>query len=436
MNGRIAFAVAIAITALELLALSLWAGSRFATPGYVFMRGPWPMIALMASCATQSIAGLILLVRRPENRIGWTIVGYALSVALSVAVTAATAREPDAAKSELLRWVVWAGNAFLFPLASWFAFALAFTFPTGHIPSRRWRVPFAIVSLATAASAVLIAVRPGPLLFFPLIENPLAVHGLVGVFEPSGMAAAWYTAVPLLLLGIAGAISGGALFVRYLASSGVMRVQIRWYIVSGVLLGLAYTAMMVGLLVLGPRDPLGEAIETLTFVIVSFPPIAMTMAIVRYRLYDIDVILNRAFVYGVLTALLAGIYTASIRFFNFAFTEVTGDTSDLSLVLTTLLLATTFTPIKGRLERIAARWLRPTATDAAGPPGAPGGSPGLATEIAPRSAAALALLEDPVFVAALDARIRAALDGSTGERPADAPREHPAPERRLRAGRG
>ena len=435
MNGRIAFGVACAIVALELVALSLWAGSRFATPGYVFMRGPWPMVALLASAAVQATAGLILLVRRPENRIGWLIIGYALSVAVSLVVVAATAREPDASRSDLLRWAVWAGNAFLFPLASWFAFALAFTFPTGRLSSSRARVPFLAVSLATAAAAILIAVRPGPMLFFPLVVNPLAMEGLVGVFEPSGIAATWYTALPLALLSGGGVISGGALAYRYVRSDGEVRVMIRWYIASGILLGAGYTAMLLGLLLLGPHDPLGEAIVIFTYVVVAFPPIAMTMAIVRYRLYDIDVILNRAFVYGVLTALLAGIYTASIRFFNYMFVEVTGDTSDLTLVLTTLLLATSFTPIKGRLERIAARWLRPVQPPAELRPEPIGAS----------AAAALALLEDPVFVAALDARIRAALETAPTTAQGDQARRQddraPATEphvasRRLRAGPG
>jgi len=405
MNGRIAFAVAIAIGVLEVSALLIWAGSRFATPGYVFMRGPWPMAALMASAAAQGVAGLILLVRRPENRVGWAIAGYAVAVAVSVVVMAATAREPDASQSELLHWSVWAGNAFLFPLASWFAFALAFTFPVGRLPSSRWRVPFLAVTVATIASSLLIAFRPGPMLFFPLIENPLALRGLVGIFEPSGTAATWYTALPLLLLTLGGLVSGGALVYRYVQSTGEMRVMVRWYIASGTLLAVGYAAHLLALLLLGPREPAGEAVLTFLYVVVSFPPIAMTMAIVRYRLYDIDVILNRAFVYGVLTALLAGIYTASIRFFNVVFTEITGDASDISLVLTTLLLATTFTPIKGRLERFAARWLRPVpATASAGEPAEPPG------ELAATGSAGAALLTDPAFLAALDARIEAALE--------------------------
>ncbi|HVQ23351.1 MAG TPA: hypothetical protein VMT36_08760, partial [Candidatus Saccharimonadia bacterium] len=83
---------------------------------------------------------------------------------------------------------------------------------------------------------------------------------------------------------------------------------------------------------------------------------AASVAILRYRLYDIETIIGRTLVYGGLTAILAGLYTAAIRLFNSLFSTVTGERSDLALVLTTLVLATTFTPIKAWLElRVAAR---------------------------------------------------------------------------------
>jgi hypothetical protein len=87
---------------------------------------------------------------------------------------------------------------------------------------------------------------------------------------------------------------------------------------------------------------------------------AIGIAILRYRLYDIDVIVDRAFVYGALTAILAGLYAASVRLFQALFTGVTGESSDAALVLTTLVLATSFTPIKRRLETIVERRYRAT----------------------------------------------------------------------------
>ena len=79
-------------------------------------------------------------------------------------------------------------------------------------------------------------------------------------------------------------------------------------------------------------------------------PLAALVAILRYHLYEIETIIGRTLVYGSLTAILAGIYTAGIRLFNWLFVEMTGEDSDVALVVTTLVLATTFTPIKTWLE--------------------------------------------------------------------------------------
>jgi hypothetical protein len=108
---------------------------------------------------------------------------------------------------------------------------------------------------------------------------------------------------------------------------------------------------------------------------VTLVPISAGIAILRYRLYDIDVLINRTFVYGSLVAILAGLYAASIQLFKAIFVALTGDESDAAIVITTLILATTFTPIKNRLEEIAKRRFKepeeaPAETKAP-PPSAP-----------------------------------------------------------------
>lgn len=397
MNGRIAFAAGIAIVGLELLSIGLWARAGFRTPGYVFMTGPFPMLALLVSGTAQAAAGLILVTRRPENRVGWVILGFATMVALALATMAATALDPDGSRSGVLRWIAWLGSWLIFPGVSLLAFWLAFIFPTGRLPAPRWRAGVAAVAICCLGSAALLAFRPGPLLFFPLIVSPLAFGGLTGPFTPSGTAALAYSAAPLLLLAGSSVVAGTAMFARYRAASGFEQVQVRWYIASGVILAAAFTAEVIALLLLHPRDPLGEAIVTLAHLWLGVPPVAMTFAILRYRLYDIDTIISKTFVFGVLTAVLAGMYAASIRLFNAIFTTVTGDTSELALVITTLLLATTFTPIKSRLERVAGRRLRPEA--------AAGGS----SASAQPGVDVAALIDDPAVVAAIDRRIEAAL---------------------------
>jgi hypothetical protein len=143
-------------------------------------------------------------------------------------------------------------------------------------------------------------------------------------------------------------------------------------------------------------------------------PIAVFHAITTHRLYDIDRIIGRAFAYGALTAILAGLYSASVRLFTWVFVSVTGQESEAALVLTTLVLATSFTPIKSALERLATRRFKfdaaPTSESPAGAVDATSAAEGLFT---------------PAQLATIDARIAAALErSSAGEdrrRPGEGP---------------
>jgi hypothetical protein len=139
-------------------------------------------------------------------------------------------------------------------------------------------------------------------------------------------------------------------------SSEAERKQTRW-----VVFGLAiWILFMVGQSVpylylqnLPPAAPVpgwAAVVGSLWFLSLSILPVTLTIAILRYRLYDIDVIINRALVYGALTAILAGLYSASISLFQKLFQAVTGQKSDAAIVLTTLVLASAFTPVRTRLQ--------------------------------------------------------------------------------------
>lgn len=112
-----------------------------------------------------------------------------------------------------------------------------------------------------------------------------------------------------------------------------------------------------------------EAFRDLTYTVAVLSacslPIAVLQAVTSHRLYDIDRIIGRTFAYGALTAILAGLYAASVRLFQGVFVALTGDESDAALVLTTLVLATTFTPIKTRLEKAAEKRFKQVETPVA-----------------------------------------------------------------------
>jgi hypothetical protein len=139
--------------------------------------------------------------------------------------------------------------------------------------------------------------------------------------------------------------SAASALLRYARSGGVERQQLKWFAYATavgfawLILGSLLPAEWTGIANLGLYGPL----------------VGIAVALFRYRLYDIDTLIGRTFVYGALVAILAGLYSASIRLFNAVFVGVTGEGSEEVLVVTTLILATAFTPIKKRLEEIVER---------------------------------------------------------------------------------
>jgi hypothetical protein len=152
---------------------------------------------------------------------------------------------------------------------------------------------------------------------------------------------------------VAGSIVLGALSlaIRYRRADVVEAAQIRWIaLVAGVAaIALAISAFQI--------DPWSDVAFGIGLVVLACVPIAIGIAITRYHLYDIDRLINRALVYGSLTAILAGIFTAGIGLAQRLFVAITGESSDAAIVLTTLVVATLYAPLRKRLEAIVDRRL-------------------------------------------------------------------------------
>jgi hypothetical protein len=309
-------------------------------------------------------------------------------------------------------WVALLPVAVAFGAGTTVSIAVGMFFPNGRMihPILRWALPVATVG--GLAFTIGIVLSPGPLAMFPGYVNPISTS-----IPPSVGSLLRVIVGPVLLLaGVLATVT--ALAERYRTADEIGRLQVRWYAASGIWLAAMFVAYLVAILALEPSSPLGQAITILFFMSASIPPFALTFAILRYRLYDIDTLINRALVYGALTAILAGMYAASIRLFNAIFVQTTGEASELALVITTLILATTFTPIKSRLERAVSHRIGPSRIGpegAAAPVAAPvsadptaGGEPLAQPDaLASRVILPAELLADPVFLAALDDRIHA-----------------------------
>jgi hypothetical protein len=346
-----------------------------ATGHPVIQQSPVSGLAGAAIAAAYGAVGLLLVLRRPHFVVAWLFLSIGVVGGLSnyiwgyvgLGLTTGSAPGPVPVVG-----YAWLNNVLTYPIWIALALLLILLFPDGRPIDRRWaRVVVAAVA-SCAVLGVCLAVEPGEMRLFPLdnpLPGPAATGPIVGVVIPIALAGVC----------VVGALAMWSLRVRYRLAGPTERRQLKWFAWGSVVTVVGGGVLVVGALVV--TDPRSRIIDLswVFFAVASTTlPIAAVIAILRDRLYDIDLLINRTFVFGLLTAILAGLYSALIRLFNALFVGVTGESNEFALVLTTLILATTFTPIKKRLEDIAERRLAPAhalapetapaAPAAAGPP--------------------------------------------------------------------
>jgi hypothetical protein len=214
---------------------------------------------------------------------------------------------------------------------------VALLFPDGRLPSRRW-LPFAWLNVVVAVvGTVAVAFLAGPIPALAPIENPLGLEGAQTLLGPVA------TVAGALERGILGLVAVGSLFLRLRRARGGEREQIKWlaYAASVVVIGAILTYVIPEATDAQWVGQVGLALLAVGFVGI---PIAIGIAILRYRLYDINLLINRTLVYGSLTALLVAHYFGSIIWLQIAFVELTGQRSTLAVVASTLVIAALFRP--------------------------------------------------------------------------------------------
>jgi hypothetical protein len=335
-------AAALMIFGLSLLLIFLgW--STLLPRGWVSWQGQ--IISTVGFMGAPILGGLVAS-RRPENFYGWLWLGLGLSAALvQLAVSYAAHAlvvEPDSLPaprtvSQVLG-MGWGMGIIVLPF-------LLLLFPTGRLPSRRWR-PVAWAILVAGAVLLIIGLfTPGNSGIGPF-ENPLGVGGAVGE------AIVYITAAVVFVLFGAIILSALSLVFRYRHAGGVERQQIKWFAYAAVLFGgsLVFSGFL-GQDLPGIWDAL---FETVTFVPLY---VAVGFAILRYRLYDIDMIINRTLVYGSLTVSLAVVYFGGVAITQAIFRALTGQEQQpqLAIVVSTLVIAALFNPLHRRVQAFVDR---------------------------------------------------------------------------------
>jgi hypothetical protein len=288
--------------------------------------------------------GAVVASRRPENPIGWIFcaAGVLLSVAVSASayLTYALYASRDALPG--VEYAAWLAGWIPFPTLFLAATMLFLLFPNGSFLTREWSFVawVALIGSVLAALGEALgreeAAAPD---YGGSIANPVAIRGEVGDFL---LTLGGFGLVLLVLSCLASITS---LIARWVRASGQERQQLKWFayaaavMISGFLL--AFTTG--GYRSLEVLWDIGTLVGILGF---AFLPVATAIAILKYRLYDIDRIINRTLVYGALTAILGAHYFGSIVWMQWVFVELTGQRSTLAVVASTLLIAALFNPFQ------------------------------------------------------------------------------------------
>jgi hypothetical protein len=286
------------------------------------------------------IVGALIAVRQVRNSYGWIwlVSGFALSLMQCVAAYAvqgvliAPGTLPLVEVALALVGAAW----FLYLATGPFVFLL---FPTGRLPSPKWRlVAWMVVGALLSGSALAWALPADPS-FVPGVENP---YGAVG---PVGDLVTLLVISSVLLISVAIIAGVLSLLVRFRRARGVERQQLKWFTYGAVLLGVVYISDFFYTLP-GVWESVKEAIA-----FNMLPPLTIGIAILRYRLYDIDLIIRRTLVYGTLSGSLALIYIGGVVLLRQVSAPLTGS-SDPAIVASTLAIAVLFTPLRRRIQNV------------------------------------------------------------------------------------
>jgi len=304
------------------------------------------------------IVGALVASKSPENPIGWICLTAGLfwmfivvSDPLTAYSLATTGSAPGPVMFDALTLWSWA-----LPLGLLGTF-MVMLFPDGRLPSRRWR-PLAFLSgVAILLTSVSLTLEPGPLPHRGGVRNPLGIEGQPWV-QSVGSAC-------ILLLALCILASALSLIWRYRHSDMEARQQIKWLAFAASFVGVTYLSALIGGIFFVPEYLFTEGKTPVwislifNLVLISFAgiPTAIGIAVMKYRLYDIDILIIRTLVYGSLTATLAALYFGGVVATQAVFRTLTGQEQQpqLAIVISTLAIAALFGPLRRRIQNVIDR---------------------------------------------------------------------------------
>jgi len=327
-GGRVKHGKVVAVAGAALLSSTVVLvviGAVFLFGGGGFGRIVWGLPGVQGLWALGfSVAGYPITRRHPANPVGWCLMVAGVAAGLMLLGLGIGV---DTAAADLVGLELWLVNAWVVSVGA--LSSAVVLFPSGSPPSRRWRTQLVVLW------------GSGILIYFQDLYEASEFAGPLGWLDQ--------IAVPVDIVFQLSLVAGFfSLLARWRRSGLVERVQLKWVAYSVALIGTTGLVVDPGIANLASAwYPSGTVVLSIVILAV---PVTIGVAMLRYRLYDIDVVINRTLVYGALTGSLVLVYLGSVVGLQYAFRAFTSGTSQLAIVASTLLIAALFNPLRRRLQ--------------------------------------------------------------------------------------
>lgn len=287
------------------------------------------------------LVGALVMTRQPRNPIGWILWVAATMVTLATVGDFAVLAIDDAGRAPAgAIFLAWLSQLMLIPAMAGVIILVPLLFPDGRLLSPRWRWIVVLAVASIGVSVIPDAFGPGPMAEYPTLDNPFGIEAAAAM---TGIAdAANALSVVLFPLAVTSAV------LRYRRGSQVEREQLKWFAAA---VGLTVSSFGLALI---PVAPLGEISWLLGIASISLIPVAIGIAILRYRLYEIDRLISRTISYGTITGLLILTYVTLTLVLADPLGGLTGG-GPLPVAVSTLIVAALFQPIRQRVQRVVDR---------------------------------------------------------------------------------
>ena len=345
--GLVSLTLALSLLATVLTLLS------WSTPPGDDLPPPEGALSFVFAAISFSAVGAVLAFKRSKNPIGWLFLVSGAFTALDVAhgryLLYTVVTEPSSSLPDLIATGGLVNTLWIVTMAC--TVIVLMTFPEGRFTSRRWAIAAVGMTALAGLALGMILIEPGPLV--PPFEDENNRLGIEAYEDFSFLFS--FVILSIALVALAAAVT---LFRRFRRATGDEREQLKWFAYVAAWLPPLTIAYVIANIFGELEGTVFVTLSLATGVIISALPMAIGIAVLKYRLYEIDIIVNRTLVYVPLTAILAGLFTAVTNLLRALFTDVSGFGSDSAVAISTLSVVALFTPVRTKLQTIVDRYFR------------------------------------------------------------------------------